>query len=52
MSINIPMNECFVVGFGIPPVPGNEIHTPVDLINVKLCIYIAYVFALYLKQKA
>jgi hypothetical protein len=30
------MNEYFVVGLGIPPVPGDEIHTPVDLINVKL----------------
>jgi hypothetical protein len=33
------MNECFVVGLGISPVPGNKIHTSVDLITVKLCTY-------------
>jgi hypothetical protein len=27
----IPMNECFVVGLGIPPVPGDKIHTPVHI---------------------
>jgi hypothetical protein len=37
---NIPMNECFVVGLGIPPTPGDKIHTPVDLITGKLCTYI------------
>jgi hypothetical protein len=37
---NISINECFVVGLGIPPVSGAKIPTPVDLISVKLCIYI------------
>jgi hypothetical protein len=36
------LNECFVVGLGIPPVPGDRIHTPVDLIIVKLCTYIMF----------
>jgi hypothetical protein len=32
--MNIPMNECFAVGFGIPPATDDEIHrfhTPVYL---------------------
>jgi hypothetical protein len=37
---NISINECFVVGLGISPVPGAKIPMPVDLINVKLCTYI------------
>jgi hypothetical protein len=34
---NISINQCFIVGLGIPPVPGAKIPTPVDLITVKLC---------------
>jgi hypothetical protein len=34
---NVLIYECFVVGLGIPPVPGANIPTPVYLITVKLC---------------
>jgi hypothetical protein len=37
-TMTIPMNECLVVEFGIPPVPGDEINMPVDFINVKMYI--------------
>ena len=38
------------VGLGIPPVPGDEIHTPVDIINVKLCTH-SISFLHYIKKK-
>jgi hypothetical protein len=43
------MNECFVVGLGFLPVPGDKIHTPSYLITVKLCTYIMF---LHIKENA
>jgi hypothetical protein len=52
MSMNITMNEWMfcTVGLGIPPVPGDQILTTVNLINVKLCTYSIICFCIISKK--